>query len=360
MKSDEMIKMLPDAYRKDKNSNNYKLFKMLDSNIEEISFTQEKIREYHCLDLAQGKALDLFGENLGLERKGLSDDVYRVLLKAKVLRNQGTGSLNNTTELIAYALNTDISNIKLSEDFETGGKRGYVTINNIPLTTLNNIGMSITEYEEMMKSIIPIGIGLSVTNLEGTFSFAIGDGTVLEEDENTGFADDNQTKGGTLGATVGSTVSYSIIKMPIYGEVEFKELLPGVSGVQGLSTQGEYILIEDDSETKAFIFEITANSTVYKFIAAKGSWNFWNYSQELTITEIENSGTLTLENPSQYIAINSTLRKISIENGATTYNSGSGVVPLTEFKFYEEADGNITYYVATLSNGVWSYEFELY
>lgn len=353
MKSDEMIKMLPDAYKKDKDSNNYKMFKILDSNIEELSLTQERIREYHCLDLAEGKALDLFGENLGLERKGLSDDVYRVLLKAKVLRNQGTGSLNNTTELIAYALNTSVSNIKLSEDFETGGRSGYITINNIPLTTLNNIGMSITEYEEMMKSIIPIGIGLSVTNLEGTFSFAIGDGTVLEEDENTGFADDNQIKGGTLGATVGSTVSYSIIKMPIFGDVEFKELLPGISGLEGLSTQGEYILIENENGPKTFIFEITVDSTVYKFIAAKGSWNFWNYSQELTIAEPTNKGTLTLVSPSQYIAIGT--RKIAIENGATTYDEELGVIPLTEFSFYEEANSVRTNYKAILSNGVWSY-----
>lgn len=356
MKSEELVKMLPDAYKKDNNSNNLKMFKLLDDHIEEIILTQNRIREYHSLELAKGKALDMFGENLGVERKGLSDEVYKVILKAKTIKNQGTGSFNNTTELIAYALNTDIKNIRLSEDYETGGRSGYITINNLPLTILNNIGMSIQEYEDMLKGVIPIGLGLSVTNLEGTFAFAFGDGTVMETDSNTGFANDEQTIGGTLGATVGSTIAYSIIKMPTYGVIEFSQVGSSTTKLEGVTVQGEYILIENDSELQSFIFEITAEEATYKFIASKISLSYWGYSQELSIEAPVDAGDITLNKPSQYIVVDTAKRTISIQNNATTYDDELGVIPLTEFGFYEESDGVRTNYKATLNNEVWTYQ----
>lgn len=359
MKSKEMVKMLPDAYKKTGDSNNYKMFKLFDDQMDEISLTQEKIREYHSIDLSQGKTLDLFGENLGLSRNGLTDDVYRVLLKAKALRNQGTGSFNNTTELIAYALNTDVSNIKINEDFETGGRSGYITINNLPLTILNNIGMSIEEYEAMLKDIIPIGLGISVTNLEGTFSFAFGDGSVAEIDEDTGFANDEQTIGGTLGATVGNTISYELIEIPLDGTLTITKVLRNdevVESTEGVSIMGKYILIDREKEINKIYFTIENSSgETFNYVATKGILNYWNYVQVLSISEPENTGELVIKNPNTYIVVNG--RDIEIQNDASMYDKEQGVIFLTSFAFYETANNITTNYIATLGeDNAWRYE----
>lgn len=201
--SKEMVEMLSDAYRKEENSNNHKMFKLIEKELDDLYQTQIKTREYKDIEKAQGETLDWIADNFGLVRKDQSDDIFRVMIKAKALRSWGTGSFDNTTELIAYALNTDIKNIVLTEEFSEGG--ALVSINNLPIAVLNKTGMTVQEYEELLKDILPIGVGLLVTNVEGTFAFSSQLG-VVENDNEIGLSDLDQTIGGTLGATVGTVV----------------------------------------------------------------------------------------------------------------------------------------------------------
>lgn len=81
-----------------------------------------------------------------------------------------------------------------------------VTIANTPMDALNAVGMTANEYGQIVQNILPIGVGLTLTAFEGTFSYATNNytsGTYTPElSETEGFADDAQTTGGTLSGVI--------------------------------------------------------------------------------------------------------------------------------------------------------------
>ena len=80
-------KNLPDAYRKDKDSNNYKILEVERDAVSQLNAMLNQIYEITDLENATGKTLDLYGEKIGQDRGKATDEQYRVLIRAKAVRN---------------------------------------------------------------------------------------------------------------------------------------------------------------------------------------------------------------------------------------------------------------------------------
>lgn len=193
--AEEMVSFLTDANVKDKKSNVYKLFKAFENTLREIYSTCNTILRYRCLNEATGTSLDLIGSNYNVSRVHLSDDMYRSYIKAAIARTGCDGTYNGVLKMLAYILNADVKDISFLENYETS-ESATVTIDKVPTKELTAIGMSIEQYSEIVQSILPVGINLMQREYEGSFAFATGE--EVETDENTGFADNEQTTGGTL------------------------------------------------------------------------------------------------------------------------------------------------------------------
>lgn len=201
-----MVSLLTDAYKKNSKSNNYRLFEVFASEFEKLYQTQVKVRQFRSVDEANGKTLDLIGSNYNVSRGNMNDELYRPMIKAAIARTWCNGTFNSVLELLALTLNTDVKNVALTEDYETGGSSGMLTIASTPKDALNAVGMTVQEYGQIVQSILPVGVGVNLVAYEGTFSYAKKNyegGTYTPElNANEGFADEGQTVGGTLSGVI--------------------------------------------------------------------------------------------------------------------------------------------------------------
>ena len=77
MKTSDLVRKLPDVYRKDPKSNNYKLLQLSAEALEELREAAALTEESQDIRTAIGKTLDLHGEKVGQPR-GSADDARSV------------------------------------------------------------------------------------------------------------------------------------------------------------------------------------------------------------------------------------------------------------------------------------------
>lgn len=189
---DNFAKNLPDAFRKDTDSNNYKLLLVEKHIYDKIYEMFQSIQNILDLDNTTGATLDMYGERLNVKRGALSDYQYRIRLKAKITQSLCDGTRDSIAEALAYMLSTTSDKIKL----ETDGTANVVKISDLPLSVVINAEFSTDEITEIVENLLPEGVSVSQTEFTGTFEFAENDN---EYDENSGFADLEGTVGGYFG-----------------------------------------------------------------------------------------------------------------------------------------------------------------
>lgn len=200
-----MINLLTDNYNKNPDSNISKLFKLIADELQEIKDNLEKIGEYRDVDKATGYTLDKIGGNVKQYRGAATDEIYRILIKSKIARNMSTGDINTIIKVISQTINSDYSDIQIVEMYndDTTPEPAAIKLLQIPLDKINEVGMSSNQFGRMVAKTLPGGVGLKEIRMEGTFEFGdIGDLI----DNQKGFSDiNNQSIGGTLGATYSPT-----------------------------------------------------------------------------------------------------------------------------------------------------------
>ena len=185
---------LPDAYRKDTDSNNYKILNIQKIEIDGIKEDTEDVYNTLDLDQATGKTLDLYGDMLGQARGFATDDQYRVMIKAKIVRNLMTGSLDSIINAGCLMFGCDPSEMHIVEDESPAS----VKIISLPYRVINYVGLSASQVVELIIKLVPVGITVKSAELQGTFEFGTTDS---EYDEEKGFAisEADQSIGGYLG-----------------------------------------------------------------------------------------------------------------------------------------------------------------
>jgi len=106
---------LTDNFNKHPNSNVSKLLKIAAAHIQENTDLLDKIEEWRDVDKAEGAVLDRHGRNVRQERGQATDEVFRVLIKSKVLRNFSNGSIDTIIEFLAFILQVDPQVVKVRE-----------------------------------------------------------------------------------------------------------------------------------------------------------------------------------------------------------------------------------------------------
>ncbi len=193
---DEVYDLVPDNYDKETTSNFMKLMAVLSGAFVEIGEALDLTLVYRDVDEATGYTLDLIGKNVNQQRGRLSDDIYRVVIKSAILRNQSGGGINDIIEITAKLLNVENNTISVEELYtDTTPEPAAIGITEVPLEALLETGMDITTFGKIVGTLVAAGVRLDTIDLSGTFVF----GETLETESEYGFADLSQTTGGSLG-----------------------------------------------------------------------------------------------------------------------------------------------------------------
>ena len=197
------VKELSDAWNKAQDSNNAKMLGLNEASVNRLLEVFKQIND--CLDIykATGKTLDYYGASVGQPRGNLADDKYRLLIITRIAVNVSGCDYQTVIDNIKRLLNCEYSDFELTELYdEEEPKPAMVSITKMPYTILDKAGFSSEEIYQVIKLLLPIGVGLEFRALEGTFEFCSIEDYELVTPEK-GFADEEQTFGGTWGMVIG-------------------------------------------------------------------------------------------------------------------------------------------------------------
>ncbi len=175
------VQNLPDAFRKDKDSNNYKLLEIEKLSADELRKNLNAVDEILDFEKATGKTLDYYGERVGQPRGSATDPQYLMMIKGKIMLNRVNGSYGSISEALCFMLNCKPEDINIEDDSEPR------TVNvEIPFDAFIKSGMTNNQAIALVERLLPVNIIIKNFSIEGTFEF----GDYNDYDENKGFAAD--------------------------------------------------------------------------------------------------------------------------------------------------------------------------
>ena len=192
MKMLDYMNALPDSYRKHSASNNYKLLQLEQSSVQGLRDDIRAVDETLDIYSATGVTLDLYGSMYGQSRGSLTDDQYRYVILQKVAANSTDTDYNTIVSRISVAFDVDPRLFQLVET----SNPAEVELLNMPYIVMLRAGVTSSQMQAIIKSMLPVGVKLTRLELEGTFEFA---DTADEYDEAKGFGNIEQTIGGYFG-----------------------------------------------------------------------------------------------------------------------------------------------------------------
>lgn len=163
----QLVSLFTDHFRKDEESNTYKLMQLFSDELQLLEETNNRIIEWRSIDKAEGKALDLIGQNVVQSRGTATDEVYRIMLKTKIARNLADGTLNGLITAIAYVLQVDKKEIKVTEMWDLLNQPACIAVEAIPLDKINDAGLTANEFEDILRSLVSAGVKLLLMSSGG-------------------------------------------------------------------------------------------------------------------------------------------------------------------------------------------------
>lgn len=156
----QLVSLFTDHFRKDEESNTYKLMQLFSDELQLLEETNNRIIEWRNIDNAEGKQLDLIGQNVVQPRGTATDEVYRIMLKTKIARNLADGTLNGLITAIAYVLGVEKQRVKVVELWELLNEPAAMAIEEIPLQTIHDANITTDQFEEILTSLVAGGVKL--------------------------------------------------------------------------------------------------------------------------------------------------------------------------------------------------------
>ncbi|WP_394557371.1 hypothetical protein [Priestia aryabhattai] len=190
---------ISDAFIKTDNSNLGKIFSLLDDEINQLKDTFQTIEEWHDINNAQGKTLDLLGEEIGQKRGKTDDEVYRSLIKSKIARDTSDGSFNKIIEVLAQTLNCSPSEFRLHSADEPAA----IYMTDTPLSIIYEAGFTPYTFANIVQSTVSAGIEVQSIQLDGTFELSSVSDYENDPSGLNGLSSlTRPTQGGTLGSYI--------------------------------------------------------------------------------------------------------------------------------------------------------------
>jgi len=163
-----LVKLLSTAFRKDGDSNNYKLMKVSAEGFDELERLLENVRIMHSAEFAHGKSLDYIASLFNVNRfQNETDEHFRARIKLTFSKISDTATINDLKEIIAAALQTTTDRIKIRDRYELEPAHFEVWV---WLQDLINAGLTLEELKVLLKAIKPAGVRLSAFQ-QGTFTY---------------------------------------------------------------------------------------------------------------------------------------------------------------------------------------------
>lgn len=203
---DNLAKNLPDAYKKDSSSNNFKILEIERDANGVLRNTLDEIAAILDIEQVSGTMLDMYGKKVGQARGKATDVQYRAMIKSKIARCYCDGGYKNIIDALCYTFGCTKDEVRIVET----DTPMTVLLDKAPLNAIIKAGFSTGQAEQIIKSILPTTITLDSVLFEGTFEFGENEN---EYDESKGFG---ETVNGAIGGYLGWTNSQeSIDKLPI-------------------------------------------------------------------------------------------------------------------------------------------------
>jgi len=132
----DMLKKLPDMFKKTPDSTIGKLFTIVSDQIDDVQETLDKMELWRDIDEAEGVVLDRLGvEILQEPRGGVSDEEYRLKLKTRIIVNYlSDGDIETLNKLLEVYLGDHLVSVQTAANVKEGPFAGepatlLVTIN---------------------------------------------------------------------------------------------------------------------------------------------------------------------------------------------------------------------------------------
>ena len=132
---EDLLNELPVSLAYEEDSNNAKLLSLYSDGMEDTLVTLQKMDEWHSIDIAEGEALDMIGNDRGVPRNGYDDEFYRFLIKSKQLQRQTDGTYNSLIKLIAESLGAKYSEINVGP---VNNEPNTIQVTNVPATYIDS------------------------------------------------------------------------------------------------------------------------------------------------------------------------------------------------------------------------------
>ncbi len=160
-RSDNFVKNLPDAYRKDKDSNNHKILAIDKHSSDKLRSAANSLFESLDIRQATGGTLDLYGEIYGQPRDGMDDDKYRLYILLKMAQNRAGSDHTSIINALVSALNVPAETFYI-KDAETSG---CVNVEIFPYDALQAAGVTVKQCREIIETLLAAGVGLERLNV---------------------------------------------------------------------------------------------------------------------------------------------------------------------------------------------------
>lgn len=202
-----LVEMLTDNYNKRLDSNIAKLLAIVEAEHDEALETLHVVEEWQDLDRALGRALDRIGFDVQQFRGMATDEVYKVLIKSRIARNNSDGSINTIIEVLSLALDINPCDLGITETYNDpyNPEPAAIKVIKAPLGGLLKTGLTGQQLGIMIAKTAAGGVGVKSVELYGTFQFS-SSSDELEADSEKGFAGLEMTTGGTLGLAYSPSV----------------------------------------------------------------------------------------------------------------------------------------------------------
>lgn len=118
MPTSKLAECLPDVYRKNPASNNYKLLELHGDASDALRDDIQLVLQAQDLQKAFGSTLNRYGDEIGQPRGNADDALYRTLIQEKIIQNRNNGAWNRVSSGIANLLQLPISRFYLADGAE--------------------------------------------------------------------------------------------------------------------------------------------------------------------------------------------------------------------------------------------------
>lgn len=163
----DMLEMLTSAYdrsdilrlkeNKSPETNIGKLFSLFGYGFDIIREHTERVRLWDDIDQAQGKCLDRYGGNYGVYRGEAPDELYRIMIKVKILSMLSAGQLDTIINAAAILFGVESKDVRPEEVFPAKIWL-YIDLDKLPEDRLKLADT----IADLMKRIKAAGVGLRI------------------------------------------------------------------------------------------------------------------------------------------------------------------------------------------------------